>query len=310
MEALPDPNDPSGSKARKAPIKDPEGRMTFTEHLGELRTRLVRSGIAVFVGMILCYIVSDYIITLLARPLAAYHSQETIEVAPISAEAAQTPQPTDPAAPPATQTPKAEPPKAKHQPAPAKWVILNPIEPVLVKIKIAAYGGLLLALPYLIFHICAFIFPGLTPTEKRMTRVMSFGSAILAILGVTVAYWGVFPLIMPYLTMFAPDFVDVQLRMNETLSLLLKGFAGFAIAFQFPMIVLVLVYMDLLSPQTLKEYRRVAIVGLFAIAMLLTPPDPFSMLIMGLPLVLLYEMSIWISYLVVRRKKAAAAQGT
>ena len=69
------------------------------------------------------------------------------------------------------------------------------------------------------------------------------------------------------------------------------------------MVVLVLVYLDILSPQTLKAYRRVAIVGMFVGAALLTPPDPLSMCMMAGPLVLLYEVSIWLSYLVVKMKR-------
>ncbi len=84
------------------------------------------------------------------------------------------------------------------------------------------------------------------------------------------------------------------------------GLVGFAVAFQFPMAVLILVYMDLLTPATLKEHRKIAIVGIAFASAILTPPDPFSMCIMMFPLVLLYEGSIWVSYLVVRRRKKTA----
>jgi sec-independent protein translocase protein TatC len=96
------------------------------------------------------------------------------------------------------------------------------------------------------------------------------------------------------------------LRMNETVSFILMALLAFAIAFQFPMVVLILVYLGLLSPDTLKKHRRVAIVGMAIVSALLTPADIFSMIVMLVPLILLYELSIWASYLVLRRQKASA----
>ena len=89
----------------------------------------------------------------------------------------------------------------------------------------------------------------------------------------------------------------------------MKLLTGFAIAFQFPMVVLVLVYMDLLSPATLKKYRKIALVVLAVAAAVLTPPDVFSMMVMLVPLLILYEASILLSYLVVRSKKKRAERG-
>ena len=121
-----------------------------------------------------------------------------------------------------------------------------------------------------------------------------------------------FPLVLPYLLEWTPEWVQIQLRITETLNIIVKLLVGFAIAFQFPMVVLVLVYMGLLTPQSLREYRKFAIVIMALAAAILTPPDVFSMSVMLLPLVILYEASIWASYLVLRRKKkneeAAAAE--
>lgn len=275
----------------------PEGRMTFTEHLGELRVRLVRSAIAVFVGCVVCYFFAEEIITIVAGPLSSLQAPRVAD-APEPVEGL-----TDGEGGGAEGAAERAPETFQKG---VTWTILNPLEPVLVSLKLAAYGGILLALPYLVFNICAFIFPGLTAAERRVVKILLFGCSILAMCGLGVAYFGVFPLVLPYLLEWTPDFVVTQLRLNETISLLLKGMMGFALAFQFPMVVLILVYMDLLSPETLKKYRRVAVVGMFVLGALLTPPDPFSMAMMAAPLVLLYEVSIWMSYLVVRRKRATA----
>jgi sec-independent protein translocase protein TatC len=107
------------------------------------------------------------------------------------------------------------------------------------------------------------------------------------------------------LLQWAPEGIEITLRMNENVSLLIKGYMAFAIAFQFPMVVLVLVYLDLLSPATLRQYRKFAVVGIAFLSALFTPPEPISMIIMMVPLYLLYEISIWASYLVIRRREAA-----
>lgn len=286
-----------------------EARMSFTEHLGELRTRIVRSGIAIMVGFIVCYIFSNQLIEAISWPLAILQDEGMIveekEAASdgdggnSDAQETSTEDGED-ATPEAGATEDAQAPKKQMRPV--EWTILNPLEPVLVKLRLSAYGGVLLVLPYILFQICAFIFPGLKEKEKRAIKFLLYGCTILGVTGALVAYRLVFPLVLPYLVNWAPSFVKIQLRLNETISLILKGLFGFAVAFQFPMIVLILVYMDLLTPQTLKKYRRFAFVGMFVVGMMLTPPDPFSMAMLALPLIILYEMSIWASYLVVRKR--------
>lgn len=251
--------------------------MTFIGHLGELRTRLVRSTIAVFVAIIVSYVFSNTLIEIISQPLSPL---QPIGVDSLPADG-----------------------DSETVDMGIQWTVLNPLEPILVKLKISAYAGLLFALPYLIYQVCGFIFPGLTAKERRAANILLGGCSVLAISGVAIAYWGVLPIVLKYVVEFAPDFVRIQLRLNETLSLILKALFGFAIAFQFPMVVLVLVYLGLLTPAMLKAYRKVAVVGMFVFSALLTPPDPLSMLMLAVPLVLLYELSILLSYLVIRRKR-------
>lgn len=301
METLPT-SSPNSASDGDSPTPEPEGRMTFTQHLGELRTRLVRSAATVLVAMIVCYVFSNQLIVLIAKPLASFNNVETIEV-PTDLEGTDGDDSEGADGDESEGEETLEEAVVADEEPPIEWTVLNPLEPVLVKLKVAGYGGLFVSLPMILYQICGFIFPGLTAKEKRVVKVLIVGCSVLATGGVAVAYWAVFPLVLPYLTTFAPDFVNVQLRMNETLSLLLKGFAGFAIAFQFPLVVLVLVGMGLLTPATLREYRKYAVVIMCFAGMALTPPDPFSMLMMAAPLILLYEISIWASYLVVWRKK-------
>lgn len=271
-----------------------EKRMSFTEHLGELRTRIIRSCIALGVSVFVCYAFSNQIFELLAWPLTPLSAHGVISIdTETGGETAQ-------------GTPSAAVPQKAMDGV--EWTVLNPLEFIVVKFKIAGYGGLLVALPFLLWQLCAFVFPGLYANERRIVQILITGCSGLAIIGVGVAYFGVFPLVLPYLLEWIPDWVQVQLRLNETLNIIVFLLFGFAAAFQFPMIVLILVYIGLLTPQALKQYRKVAIVGMAVLAAVLTPPDPFSMLIMLTPLVLLYEFSIWLSYIVIRRKRLHSAE--
>lgn len=325
-------------------VSDEELRMSFTEHLGELRDRLIRSAVAVAICATICYGLSDYIFAALAHPIKVMeHEISQVDILP-EPPAEGTPEGTPVTPPPVAEvkTP-ADIVKAVADGSPiwvslttddslvmrlkiadktikdiqvlpkpegldAKWTVLNPMEPLIVTFKIAGYGGLFLAMPYVLYQLCAFIFPGLSPKERKAAQYLICGCTVLAFTGVCVAYFGVFPFVIPYLAQFVPEDVNVQLRMNETISMIVMALLGFGIAFQFPMVVLILVYMGVLSPDTLRQYRKIVIVGLAIISAILTPPDPISMTLMLVPLYLLYEGSIWVSYLVIRNQKKAAAQ--
>ena len=263
------------SKALPGPTPDEESRMTFTQHLGELRTRLIHSSIAVVIGFFVCYGFGEQLITILAAPLRQIQDTSTVE--------------------PSVETTNI---------GEVEWVTLTPIEAFLVRLKIALYASVLVAFPYILYQISGFIFPGLKPKEKRLIRVLVFGCSVLGLFGAGLAYWGVFPIVLPALMDFAPDFVNTSLRLNDTLSQIIKGIAGFAIAFQFPMILLTLVFMGILSPASLSQHRKMAILGLFVLSALLTPADPISMLMMALPLVAMYEGTILVARLITRNRKA------
>lgn len=326
-------------------MSDEDLRMSFTEHLGELRDRLIRSGIAVVIGVVICYAFSNQIFEALARPIKILE-QEIAGVEIADPGGLESPEdgalPVGDTPPGEGVVPSVPSPATASSVEPvwvtlnseesmvvrlkvvgsviedvevvsaddaaftARWTVLNPLEPIVVKFKIAGYGGLFLAMPFILFQLCAFIFPGLQPTEKKAAQYMIFGCTTLAFAGVAVAYFGVFPFVLPYLAQFVPDGVDVQLRMNETISMLVKGLLGFGIAFQFPMVVLILVYLGIITPQTLRDHRKIVIVFLAIGSAVLTPPDPITMTFMLVPLYMLYEGSIWLSYLVIRRAQAPA----
>lgn len=266
-------------------------KMTFTEHLAELRIRIIRSGVAVLIAMVVCYIFSNAILEGLQKPLTLLKDLGIVVFSDNQTKSS-----------PENSTENVgNSPENKKSSDEIKMVVLNPFEIVILKIKVAGYGGLILALPYIIWQACAFVFPGLKPNERKLVKIILFGCSSLGIIGVIVAYFGVIPLVIPYLLQWIPQGWDIQLRANETLSIIVLLLFGFALAFQFPMVILALVYLDLLSPDTLRKLRKYVVVGLSIVSAILTPPDPISMIIMLLPLIVLYEISIWASYLI--RKK-------
>jgi sec-independent protein translocase protein TatC len=283
---------------KKRAERDPEARMTFTEHLGELRTRIIRVGVAFIVGFAVCYMFSGLVFDIVRRPLekpgvpwliaseATSHSDNGETASSGNAE-------------------NPEPETGDLEDA-VQWLQKNPLEWFLLSLKLSAYGSLFITLPYILYQVCGFVFPGLRSNEKKIVLTMLIGCSGLSLAGLMVAYFGVFPLVLPYILQWTPDGVTTMLSITETISIILMGLFGFAVVFQFPMVVLVLVHLDLLTPATLKRYRKQAIVGLAVLSAILTPPDPISMSFMMAPLVLLYEASIWTSYLVVRRKRKAA----
>jgi len=239
-----------------------ESRMTFTEHLAELRVRIIRSGIAFIAAFMGCLLVSPWLLEIAAYPLRV---------------------------------------------ADVQWTFLNPIEPIAMMFRMAAYGAFILTSPFIVYQICAFIFPGLRPDERRLVQTVIFSSGTLVILGLFTAYFGVFPLVLPYLLQWSPDWIETQLRVNETIAIITKGMIGFAVAFQFPVVVLILVYLGLLTPQALKDYRKLAWVIIALCSAILTPPDPISMSIMMVPMVVLYEGSILVAHIIVRKRAQANA---
>lgn len=289
-------------------MADNEARMTFTEHLAELRKRIIASLLVIIVSCSVCFYFSIELFELIRRPLGS------LEAAGIVVPDTHVAVPGTGVAAPAPETPPAPAPvPAAASPAPGEpqrevvWTTLNPIESIWVLIQLSIYAGLFISLPVIVYEICAFIFPGLKPGERRVVNFLVFGCGTLALGGVLLAYFQVLPTFLPMIMQYAPVGVQAQLRMSETVSFIIKFMLAFAIAFQFPMVVFVMVYLDLLSPATLRKQRRLAIVIMAIAGAVLTPgPDPFSMLMMGVSLYVLYEASIWVSYLIVWRKRRTA----
>ncbi len=173
-----------------------------------------------------------------------------------------------------------------------------------VTMRVGLWSGLLLSAPFLLFFIGQFIFPGLTNKEKAVIRQTGGFSIVLFIVGVWLGY--TFTLPVGLRMMFGMhDWLGIQPvpQVTSYVAFVVHLLLAFGIAFQMPVILVVLGRLGLISSQQLRQRRRLVIVILLIVAMVLTPPDPITQVIMAGPLVVLYEFCIWVVQISERRQK-------
>jgi len=171
-------------------------------------------------------------------------------------------------------------------------------EPFFTAVKISLFAGFFMALPFILYQIWAFIAPGLYPEEKKLVLPFVFWGSLMFIAGAAFAYYVVFPVGFKVLVTFGGSEFTAMPKMSEYVSLFGKLMLGFGIAFELPVVTYFLAKLGLVTDKTLKEFSRYAIVIIFILAALLTPPDLFSQIAMAMPLLILYGISIFIAKLV------------
>lgn len=170
-------------------------------------------------------------------------------------------------------------------------IFTSPVESVMISLKIALGGGVVLAAPVIFYQIWRFVSPGLFPKEKRIFLPAVVASTIAFLCGIAFCYT-MLPFLLRVLTNYAGHLLDPYFKVNDYFGFLLKLSLAFGIVFELPVVSFVLVRMGLLSSTFLVRHIRIAIVIIFIIAAVLTPPDIFSMLVLAFPLLLLYGLSI------------------
>lgn len=176
--------------------------------------------------------------------------------------------------------------------------------PFTTPIKLAIITAILVAMPYLLYQIWAFIAPGLYRHEKRYAMPLLVSAIILFYTGCSFAYWVVFPLIFNFFVHTAPANVTLMADIDNYLDFVLVLMFSFGAAFEVPVAVVLLVSLGVVKIEKLKQIRGYVLIAVFIIAAILTPPDAVSQTIMALPMYLLYEGGIIFARILLRDKKS------
>lgn len=162
----------------------------------------------------------------------------------------------------------------------------------LVPMKVALMVAFLIALPYVLYQVWAFVAPGLYSHEKRLALPLVAASVVLFFVGMSFAYFLVFPTVFGFMAKVAPEGVAWMTDIEKYLSFVMTTFIAFGVTFEVPIVVIVLVRMRIVPLVTLKEWRPYVIVGAFVVAAVFTPPDVISQLMLAIPLCLLFELGL------------------
>lgn len=174
-------------------------------------------------------------------------------------------------------------------------------------LKLAFICGLLIAMPYVLYQAWAFVAPGLYRREKRFTVPLLYSAIILFYIGVAFSYFLVFPLVFRFFIATTPQNVELMADITSYLKFVLTLFVAFGVAFETPVVVVLLVLTNLVTIEKLKAMRGYALIVVFVVAAILTPPDVLSQTAMAVPMYLLYEGGILLASLLKRREAAIAA---
>ena len=187
-----------------------------------------------------------------------------------------------------------------------KLIFLAPTEGFITYIKISVFIGILVSLPVIFYQLWKFISPGLYKKEKKYVPLFVFFSTLFFILGATFCYFVIIPLSLKFLLLgFATDQLESNIQIKEYLRFVTMLILVFGIVFELPLLSYFLSKLELLTPEFLRSKRRYGIVTVFILAAILTPPDVISQVLLAVPLVILYEISIWVSKAVVSKKDKA-----
>src|SRR4051795_4009922 len=244
-------------------VPDSETAKPFLEHLEDLRWTIVKMAIALFAAMIISFFFREQLVAIMQRPLH------------------------------------------KVDPQIGALRALGITDSITISFSLAFYAGIVLSFPLLLYFLAEFVLPALTAVEKRLMFPAIFVSFLLFVSGVAVCYFLLLPNTIKF---FFQDTESLGWEpawtVQEYYSFVTRFTVGFGLAFELPVVVLVLVRLGFVTYELMSRTRPFAVVLIFILAAVITPtPDMLSMMAMGLPMYLLYEICIWIAWFMQRRAK-------
>lgn len=184
-------------------------------------------------------------------------------------------------------------------------IFTAPMDKFMATIKVGALAGLIISCPYWLYHVWKFISPGLYKNERRYAAGFIITGTILFLVGVCFVYFLVFPAAFEYLFAIGGTADKPMISIGEYLSFFALMTIMFGVAFELPLILVLLAMMGVFDATFLKKNRRIAIVILAVVAAVMSPPDAMSMIMMWVPLMILYESSIWVIHFLVKKREAS-----
>jgi sec-independent protein translocase protein TatC len=243
-----------------------DGRMSLMEHLIELRSRIIKCAIAIAIGSALGWMLYQPIFNLLMNPLEKLSGDPNVS---------------------------------------EKLLVLDPLEGFMLRLKMSAYIGIALCMPYLLWQVWRFISPGLYQNERRYASAFVISATFLFLFGAAVAFYTLEPA-LSFLQSVGGDNLRYEYSPTKYLMLIVYMMLAFGVGFEFPIVLVALQLVGVLTPTHLRNFRRFGIVIIFVVAAVITPSaDPISLFALAIPMMIFYEISIIIGRIIVGRRAAA-----
>ena len=182
-------------------------------------------------------------------------------------------------------------------------IAIAPTEAFFAYLKVSFYAALIVSVPMLLFHSWEFVSPGLLESERRYTGWFVVAGSIFFAIGASFCYFVVLPFGIQFLLSYGGSDIIPQITVNNYISFVFKIIIAFGAIFELPLVIFFLTFLGIVTPESLASQRPFFIVGSFVVGAILTPPDPFTQTVMAMPMIILFELSLLVSRIIIKKEK-------